>query len=117
MTALHIAEQDLTTAIDDVRKLHRRGKVVSTERTAEYLRHLRDIYRYHGEAMARGETGPLVEPKNDMWKPTPIHTGFVGISAEQRAEREWKGVFNAFPFWVYARRSGQNPVHFLQAAE
>ncbi|SMF65591.1 hypothetical protein SAMN02982989_3379 [Xaviernesmea oryzae] len=112
--ALRLAEQDLSNAIASVRGAHRRGKVVTAR---NYLRHLRDVHELQAKAIALGAEGPLVEPKHEIWKPTPINTGFVGITAEERAAREWKRVFNGFPFWVYASRAGQIPHHFSIAAE
>jgi hypothetical protein len=112
--ALRLASQDVDRAIDAVRSAHRRDKVVTAR---AYLRHVRDVYELQGKAIALGATGPLVDPHHDIWKPTPIKTQLFGITAEQRAAIEWKGVFNRFPFWVYANRAGQTPTHFSIAAE
>jgi hypothetical protein len=115
--ALRYASQDLDQAIEATRALHRRDKVVSSGRAREYLSHIRDCYDLRIKAEALGATGPLIDAKSDLWRPTPVKSQLVGHTAEQRKQIEWKGVFNRFPFWVYARRAGQIPTHYSIAAE
>jgi|GEM_PF-5769803 len=75
----------------------------SPNAAASYLVALRACH----ELREIGGIGPLF----DDLAPTPINDQLVGITAEQRKEREWKGVFARFPFPVAA------PFQFLEAAE
>lgn len=75
----------------------------SPNAAASYLVALRACH----ELREIGGNGPLF----DELAPTPINDQLVGITAEQRKEREWKGVFARFPFPVAA------PFQFLEAAE
>jgi hypothetical protein len=92
----------LNEAIFKTRRLHLVGKDASGYRS-QYLRSVRACH----ELREIGGNGPLF----DEFAPTPINDQLVGITAEQRKEREWKGVFARFPFPVAA------PFQFLEAAE
>lgn len=73
----------------------------SPNAAAAYVEALRACH----ELREKGGNGPLF---GDI-APTPINDQLVGITAEQRKEREWKGVFAGFPFPI--------PFHYSIAAE
>lgn len=75
----------------------------SPNAAAAYVEALRACH----ELREKGGNGPLF----DLMHPTPINDQLVGISADERKHREWKGVFARFPFPVAA------PFQFLEAAE
>lgn len=79
----------------------------SPNAASAYVEALQVCQDLREKGIALGATGPLF----DELAPTPINDQLVGITADQRKEREWKGVFARFPFPVAA------PFQFLQAAE
>jgi hypothetical protein len=93
---------DLNEVIFRIRRLHLAGKEAPNA-AARYVRYLR---RCHELRQIGGE-GPLF----DLMQPTPINDQLVGISADERKRREWKGVFSSFPF------PASIPFHFSIAAE
>jgi len=100
--ALRINVADLDEVIFKIRRLHAAGKD-APKAAARYLSYLRACH----DLREIGGNGPLF----DLMHPTPINDQLVGITAEQRKEREWKSVFARFPFPVAA------PFQFLEAAE
>jgi hypothetical protein len=91
--ALRQNVKDLNEVIFKIRRLHAAGKD-APKAAARYLSYLRACH----ELREIGGNGPLF----DLMHPTPINDQLVGISADERKCREWKGVFANFPFPVAA---------------
>jgi len=95
--------QMLDQVIEKIRDLHRAGKD-APKASARYLEYIRRTHELRQQAEEIGAAGPLYR----IVEPRPFHTGFVGITAEQVREREWKGVFNylgpvaAYPYSIAA---------------
>lgn len=79
----------------------------SPNAASAYVEALRVCQELREKGNDLGETGPLFA---DL-APTPINDQLVGLTADQRKEREWKGVFARFPF------PAATPFQFLEAAE
>jgi hypothetical protein len=91
--ALRQSVKDLNEVIFKIRRFHAAGKE-APKAAARYLSYLRACH----ELREIGGNGPLF----DLMHPTPINDQLVGISADERKRREWKGVFASFPFPVAA---------------
>lgn len=104
--ALRINIADLDAVIEKIRGIHADDRA-APKASARYVAYLRRCHDLREKGIALGAIGPLF----DELTPTPINDQLVGITAEQRKEREWKGVFARFPFPVAA------PFQFLEAAE
>lgn len=82
----------------------------SPNAAAAYVDALRVCHELREKGIALGAKGPLWA---DL-EPTPLRDQLVGFSAEQRKEREWKGIFAGFSF---EPSQPVVPVQFLEAAE
>jgi len=99
--ALRLTEQDLSLAIEIVRRKSRQ-RVTVTARA--YLRLIREVYDLQVKAKALGAAGPLIEPL----APIPF-SQFVGKPADQIFAANWRIDRRIFPRTA--------PLHFNIAAE